>query len=226
MRATSPRPRTASALSGSMREHLRVRGRRPGHVLLLDGDGRERQQRLRERRVLADRALEHQRGVLRAAGEAQVVAEHHGVLGGERAPLLELAQVADGGLVTAGRGVGHGARAQHHEHARVLGEEGGELADGLLGLGPRHGHAVAAEPGHEADPVLGVAARGGRARAASRADVAEGRQPLGGLRVHRLRGARRASCVIARCSSRRIASTRAGSFAERSCASAGSAARS
>ena len=105
--------------------------------------------------------------------------------------LLEGPQIADRSLVLSQGLVGHGPRAEGHEHARVLGEEACQLADGLVRLGPRHRHPVSTEARREADPVLGVLPRRRRGLPAARPEVPEGPQALGRLGVDRLDGHRR-----------------------------------
>ena len=140
---------------GLERQHLRVARVRGGELLALDVHCRERQERLREARVLADGLLEHRGRLCLVPRLAQVVAQHHRVLGGERAALLELAQVAHRVLRAAGCRVGDGPRAQHHEHAGVLGEQRRQLADRLLRLGAGDRHAVAPQARTRPMPSFG-----------------------------------------------------------------------
>ena len=167
-------------------QDLLVGGRRLPELLLLDEDGGQGEPRLREPRVLAGGPLQHRHRFLRASGQAQAVAQDHAVFRGQSAVLLERAQIADRGLVLAGGLVGHGAGAADHEHARVFGEEGGQLADRLPWIGPRHRHAVPAQPGDEPDAVLGVTARRRRrGRSSPTSQVSERSQALGRLCVDR-----------------------------------------
>ncbi len=145
-------------------EDLAVGCRRLVDLLLLDEDGGKGEPGLREFRVLSGRALEDLRGLLQVAGEAQIVAQHDGILVGERLAPLQLAQVSNRTFILSGRLIGDGPGAEHHEHAGILGEQLGQLAYGLERLRPGDGHAVPPQPGREADAVLRVASRGCVAR--------------------------------------------------------------
>ena len=199
-------------------EHVLVGGPRLRELAGLDVGLGQGDPRLREPRVLARRLPEDSRGLVEAPGEAQVVAEHHLVLGGEGRLPREAAQLGDRPAVLAGGAVGHGQRPAGDEETRVLGEHGRQLPDRQLRVGP-HGHHAGVETAQERHTVLRVAqVRAGRRRRAA-ADVAERTQPLRRLGVERRRRVghrpgerrlqrvahRREPCVLGRGPVRRLA---------------------